>query len=275
MPEAQEFEFNKKEFDYLRSVVKNETGIISDEGKYTMYYSRLSRRLRKLKLSNFVEYISYLENNLNSEVTELVNAVTTNLTAFFREEHHFDFLKESIIREKRKKHDKTLRIWSAACSTGEEAYSIAMSIKEALHDYKDWDIKILATDIDSNVVAIARAGVYKDDRVGDLDHSRIKRFMKKGTGSNSGYIRMNKDVVEMVKFNKLNLLKPWPMKEKFDVIFCRNVVIYFDKETKMKLVARFHQQLLNKGYLIMGHSESLYQVTDDFELLGKTVYQKL
>lgn len=272
MPDK-EFKFTKEDFNYLRNVVKKETGIISDEGKYTMYYSRLARRVRKLGLNDFTQYRDYLNKNLKTESVELVNAVTTNLTAFFREEHHFDFLKNDLIAQKKKSQDKSLKIWSAACSTGEEAYSIAIAIREAITDYQNWDIKILATDIDSHVLATARKGVYKTERVNGLSNQRIKNFMKKGTGNNKGFIRMNEDVREMIQFNQLNLLKSWPIKQKFDAIFCRNVVIYFDKETKVDLVNRFANQLKNKAYLLMGHSESLFNISERFDLMGKSIYR--
>lgn len=272
--QEKEFTFTHNDFDYLRNIVKKETGIISDEGKYTMYYSRLSRRLRKLKLTDFTAYRDYLEKNLKSEGIELVNAVTTNLTAFYREEHHFDFLVNTLIPEKIKNNDRSLRLWSAACSTGEEPYSIAMSLLDAIKDINNWDIRIYATDIDSNVVQTAKAGVYSLERVDSMDGLKIKKYMKKGSGSNEGFIKMNDDVKSLIRFNQLNLLKPWPIKDKMDVIFCRNVVIYFDKETKVSLVSRFYDQIRSNGYLIMGHSESLHGISESYSLLGKTIYQK-
>ncbi len=274
MEENKEFKFTQDDFDYLRNVVKKETGIISDKGKYTMYYSRLSRRLRKLKLADFAAYRQYLADNLATESIELVNAVTTNLTAFYREEHHFDFLAETIIADKIKNNDKVLRIWSAACSTGEEPYSIAMTLIDTIKDIKQWDIKIYATDIDSNVVKTAKSGIYGVDRIDSLDAKRIKSHMKKGSGSNVGFIKMNDDTKAFIRFNQMNLLKTWPINEKMDAIFCRNVVIYFDKETKISLADRFYDQLKPNGYLIMGHSESLHGISEHYKLLGKTVYQK-
>ncbi len=274
MSEDKEFAFTQDDFDYLRNIVKKETGIISDEGKYTMYYSRLSRRLRKLKLPDFATYRRYLADNIATEGVELVNAVTTNLTSFYREGHHFDFLAKTVVADKIKHNDKELRIWSAACSTGEEAYSIAMTLRDNIKDIAQWDIKIYATDIDSNVVKTAKSGVYNLERIASLDASRVKAHMKKGSGNNAGFIKMNDSVKSLIRFNQMNLLKQWPLKEKMDVIFCRNVVIYFDKETKMKLVDRFYEQLKPHGYLIMGHSESLHGITERYTLLGKTVYQK-
>ncbi len=274
MEQEKEFKFTQDDFNFLRGIVKTETGIISDEGKYTMYYSRLSRRLRKLKLADFAAYREFLAANLTSESIELVNAVTTNLTAFFREEHHFDFLKSDFIAEKRNNNDKILRIWSAACSTGEEPYSIAMALIEGIPDIETWDIKIYATDIDSNVLQTAKKGVYKLQTIDNLAPERIKKHMKKGAGSNSGLLKINENIRSLIRFKQLNLLKKWPLTEKLDVIFCRNVVIYFDNETKVDLVSRFYDQLKPQGYLLMGHSESLHSISDKFKLLGKTVYQK-
>jgi len=272
--EDKEFAFTQDDFNYLRDIVKKETGIISDEGKYTMYYSRLSRRVRKLGLPDFAAYRQFLADNLVSESIELVNAVTTNLTSFYRESHHFDFLKDTLIPEKIKNNDKTLRLWSAACSTGEEPYSIAMTLIDCIHDIDQWDIEILATDIDSNVVATATRGVYALERIDSLDKKLIKKHMKKGSGNNAGFIKMNDNLKKLIHFKQLNLLKTWPIKDKMDLIFCRNVVIYFDKETKIKLVDRFYDQLKSKGYLLMGHSESLHGISERYDLHGKTVYQK-
>jgi len=274
MEEEKEFKFTEDDFNYLRDIVKKETGIISDKSKYTMYYSRLSRRLRKLKLPDFIAYRQYLADNLSTESIELVNAVTTNLTAFYREAHHFDFLADTLIAEKIKNNDKVIRIWSAACSTGEEAYSIAMTLIDAIKDSAQWDIKIYATDIDSNVVKTAKTGVYSLERISGLDAKQVKQHMKKGSGSNDGLIKINQSAKSLIRFNQMNLLKPWPIKEKMDVIFCRNVVIYFDKETKISLVNRFYDQLKPNGYLLMGHSESLHGISERYLLLGKTIYQK-
>jgi len=274
MEEEKEFKFTEGDFNYLREVVKKETGIISDESKYTMYYSRLSRRLRKLSLPDFVAYRQYLADNLSTESIELVNAVTTNLTAFYREAHHFKFLVDTLIAEKIKNNDKVIRIWSAACSTGEEAYSIAMTLIDTIKDIEQWDIKIYATDIDSNVVKTAKTGVYSLERISGLDDKQVKQHMKKGSGANNGFIKINESVKSIIRFNQMNLLKPWPIKEKMDVIFCRNVVIYFDKETKTDLVNRFYDLLKSNGYLLMGHSESLHGISERYLLLGKTIYQK-
>ena len=269
-----EFEFTRADFDYLRKIVTDTTGIIADDDKYTMYYSRLARRVRKLGLTDFSEYRAYLNKNMDSEITELVNSVTTNLTSFFRENHHFEFIKNTIVPEIKTRGTRKIRIWSSACSTGEEAYSIAISIAEAIPDFKQWDITILATDIDTNVVQKASSAVYDIKRVDGIDKSILKKYFKKGTGKNSGMVKVNSDLVNLITFKQLNLLHEWPIKDTMDFIFCRNVVIYFDNPTKIKLVERFYKLMSNDSYLLMGHSESLNKSTNLFHLLGKTIYQK-
>lgn len=275
MEHQREFEFSREDFDYLRKIVTDTTGIISSEDKYTMYYSRLARRVRKLGLKDFHEYRIYLNQHKESEIIELVNSVTTNLTSFFRENHHFEFLTSTVIPEIVKRGDKTIRIWSAGCSTGEEPYSIAMTLVRAIPDLASWNVEIFASDLDSNVVAHGKRGVYDANRVDGLDIKLLKQFFKKGSGANEGYVRVSPDLQKIIKFRQLNLLHDWPVREIMDCIFCRNVVIYFDKPTKNKLVDRFANQLKQEGYLFMGHSESLYKSSERFTLLGKTIYQKV
>jgi len=273
MNQNKEFEFTRDDFDYLRGIVTRTTGIVAPDDKYTMYYSRLARRLRSLGLPDFTAYRQFLKSNQETESIELVNAVTTNLTSFFREKHHFDYLRDTLIPEKIRQNDFRLRVWSAGCSTGEEPYTIAITLFEAIPDPEKWDIKILATDIDSNVLQTGSEGIYDEARVADLDKNMLRRYFKKGNGNNAGKVKVNPVLGKCIQFKQLNLLHDWPIKEKMDFIFCRNVVIYFDKETKSKLVDRFANQLVNKGKLFMGHSESLYKTTDRFDLLGKTIYQ--
>jgi chemotaxis protein methyltransferase CheR len=274
MQKDKEFEFTRDDFDYLRKIVTDTTGILADDDKYTMYYSRLARRVRKLGLSNFSKYRNYLNQNRDVEIIELVNAVTTNLTSFFRENHHFEFIKDTIVPEIKARSKKKIRVWSAGCSTGEEPYSIAVTLAEAIPDYKNWDIKILATDLDSNVVSKASAAVYDASRVDGISKSILKKYFKKGKGSNLGYVKVNPELVKLIEFKQLNLLHKWPITDTMDFIFCRNVVIYFDKPTKEKLVDRYADMMIDDGYLFMGHSESLYKSTEKFKLIGKTIYQK-
>lgn len=270
-----EFDFSRDDFDYLRKIVTDTTGIIADEDKYTMYYSRLARRVRKLGLNDFAQYRNFLNNNRDTEIIELVNSVTTNLTSFFRENHHFEFIRDTIIPEIKQRGTRKIRIWSAGCSTGEEPYSIAITLAQAIPDFKSWDIEILATDLDSNVVKKASMAVYEESRVDGMDKSFLKKYFKKGKSNNSGLVKVSSELVDMITFKQLNLLHSWPHKEIMDFIFCRNVVIYFDKPTKNKLVDRYADQMIDNGYLFMGHSESLFKSTERFTLLGKTIYRRI
>ena len=272
-----EYEFTQKDFDRLRKISVEHSGNVVSDDKFDMFYTRLARRIRSLSIGSFSEYCDYLEANMDTELHELVNAITTNLTSFFREQHHFDYLKDEYIPllKEHNKVNRKIRIWSAGCSTGEESYSIAMTFIEAMPDYNNWDIKILATDIDSNVLATASTGIYKEDRIDGLDSSLIKRFFQKGAGSHEGTVRICQDARKLISFKKLNLLDKWPMHGHFDIIFCRNVVIYFDVATKTRLVERYADILQDTGRLFMGHSESLLRITDKVKLLGKTVYEKV
>ncbi|KKM97282.1 hypothetical protein LCGC14_1169600, partial [marine sediment metagenome] len=202
--------------------------------------------------------------------------ITTNLTAFFREKHHFEFLKNTVIPQlvKLKGNKKHLRIWSAGCSTGEEPYSIAIALKEALPDFDDWDVKILATDLDANVVAHGKAGIYRSDRIDGLDEKRIKRWFRRGTGNNAELVKISPELQKMITFKRLNLLQEWPMSRPFDLMFCRNVVIYFDKNTQRILFDRYADILADDAYLFIGHSETLFKVSTRFDSLGQTIYQK-
>lgn len=273
-----EFEFADQDFQRIRRIINEIAGISLAEGKRELVYSRLSRRLRQLGLRRFDEYCRLLETGGedNPELGEFVNALTTNLTSFFRESHHFDFLgKEllpALIRE-RSLSNRRIRIWSAGCSTGEEPYSIAMVVRETLPAV-GWDVKILATDLDSNVLATADRGVYDANRVKDLSEVRLRRWFQRGRDAQSGQVRVAPELRDLIVFRRLNLMLDWPMSGPFDVIFCRNVVIYFDKPTQRVLFERFADLLAERGHLFVGHSESLFKVTDRFVPLGKTIYRR-
>jgi chemotaxis protein methyltransferase CheR len=273
--QQKEFNFSRDDFDYLRKIVTEITGIVANEDKYSLYYSRLTRRVRLLGLSDFRQYREFLNNNRESEIIELVNSVTTNLTSFFRENHHFDFIKQSIIPQKIERGEHKLRVWSAGCSTGEEAYSIAITLAQCIPDYRSWDIDILATDLDTHVIEQAQNGVYAESRVKDIDQSLVQKYFSKDSIPGDQFVTVDPVLKNMVTFRQLNLLNAWPISHAMDFIFCRNVVIYFDKPTKDKLVNRFADQLINQGHLFMGHSESLFKSTDRFKLLSQTIYQKI
>ncbi len=261
----------------LRSLANQKTGIVISDDKFDMFYSRLSRRVRLLGMRSFREYCDLLKKDpTHKETTEFVNAITTNLTSFFREMHHFSYLKDVVIPEllTKNKAEKKIRIWSAGCSTGEEPYSIAMTVNEAMAGERGWDVRILATDIDSNVLEKASQGVYPMERISGIPKATLKRHFMKGKGKNAGFVRLKPEIRSRVSFGQLNLMENWSMDEQLDIIFCRNVIIYFDKETKARLVDRYADNLRQKGYLFIGHSESLYQATTRFRLIGNTIYQK-
>ncbi len=270
-----EFEFSRSDFEHIRDLVGDRTGIVLSDHKIDMVYGRLSRRLRQLGIKKFAEYLTRLEGD-DHELVEFTNALTTNLTSFFREPHHFDFLKTTGLPSLlRNRPDKKLRIWSAGCSTGEEPYTIAMTVKEAMVSYPNWDVKILATDLDTNVVNRAKAGVYTLEKVNGVDKNRLKKWFRKGRGNEqTGKMKVSSDLQDMITFKQLNLMHDWPMAGPFDIIFCRNVVIYFNKDTQRELFDRYADYLADDGYLIVGHSESLHKVTDRFKLIGKTIYHK-
>ena len=272
-----EFHFSDKEFKFISKLVGERTGIVLSDAKRQMVYGRLSRRLRQLKLTKFSEYCDMLTDGHEGELIEFTNAITTNLTAFFRENHHFEYLTETVIPQIRRNnaHTKRVRVWSAGCSSGEEPYSIAMCLREAIPESAGWDVKILATDLDSNMVKRGSEGIYTAERVEGLTPSRMKKWVRQGTGENSDKVRMSSKLREMITFKELNLMGDWPIKGPFDFMFCRNVVIYFNKDTQRILFDRYADLLAPKAHLFIGHSESLNKVTDRFNLLGKTIYQKV
>ncbi len=274
--DTREFQFTDGDFAFLRRIAYEHTGITLGDNKRQMVYGRLARRIRQLGLGSFSDYCARVENDPESELGELVNAITTNLTAFFRENHHFEHLADSALPGIMARNSVTrrLRIWSAGCSTGEEPYSIAITLAESAA-LAGWDARILATDIDSNVVAKASAGVYELERVRDMAEPRLRRWFRKGTGANADKVRVAESLRERIAFRQLNLLGPWPMRGPFDIIFCRNVVIYFDKETQRQLFARYADLLAPQGILYIGHSETLFKISDRFRPLGGTVYQKV
>lgn len=266
-----EFVFTDQDFERIRSLIYTHAGISLSLTKRDMVYSRLARRLRANGMTSFQVYLDALMED-GAEWEEFVNALTTNLTAFFRESHHFPVLAEYLVSA-RARIERPLRIWSAGCSTGEEPYSIAMT---AINTFDIWNppVRILATDLDSQVIRLAAQGVYHLDRVSKVPERDVKRFFLRGFGSNAGMVRMRPEVRRLVTFRTLNLLgAAWPLKGPFDVIFCRNVLIYFDKPTQYRLMQRFHQLMTPDSLLFVGHSESLAHATDLFRLKGKTIYE--
>ena len=269
------FNFTDKDFQFIAKRLGEHAGIVLSEIKKDLVYGRLVRRLRQLRLSSFSEYCALLEHDDGAEFEEFVNALTTNLTGFYRENHHFDYLAETVVPEfVKEKSSKTLRVWSAGCSTGVEAYSVAITLAETLPS--GWDVKVLATDIDSKVIHEGRRAVYDADWVSkSMTPERLKKWFFRGAGSNSNYVKVKPEIADMVTFNKLNLMENWPMRQSFDIIFCRNTVIYFEKDTQKALFDRMANQMHQKSYLFIGHSESLSKICDRFSLVGKTVYKRI
>ena len=272
---VREFDFKDKDFELLKKIVSEHTGIVLTDAKRNMVYGRLARRLRALNITRFSEYIAIV-NKDEQELVNFINSVTTNLTAFFRENHHFEYLTEKLLPSllEKNKDTRKIRLWSAGCSTGEEPYSLAITLREFFEDHPGWDVKILATDIDTNVIAKAASGVYSMERLEGLDPALVKRWFVKGKGDNAGMVKVRRELQDLSSFKQLNLLQDWPMKGEFDFMFCRNVVIYFDKPTKINLFDRYANIISSKGFLFIGHSETLFQISDRFDSLGGTIYQK-
>jgi len=263
-----EFTFRDRDFRKIVQMVRSTTGIALTERKRDLVYGRLSRRIRKLGLPDFESYCALLEGEQGeSECRELVNAITTNMTSFFREAHHFDILQREILPAL--VGQQRLRIWSAGCSSGEEPYSIAMVLQDTLEKSRCPDAKILATDIDTQVLEKARAGVYRAEQVNPVPTALRRKYI---TGDEPCEIAPA--VRQLVTFKPLNLFSTWPMNGPFDVIFCRNVVIYFDKPTQRELFNRFGQIIRPGGWLVIGHSESLLGISDIFQHVGRTVYRR-
>lgn len=272
-----EFEFTDADFNSLRRLVREIAGISLADCKRELVYSRLARRLRHLGLNSFRAYRELLASaEGRGELREFTNAVTTNLTAFFRESHHFDYLREALLlrRAADPRASRRIRIWCSAVSTGEEAYSVAMTIADALPDWQRWDIRILGTDLDTNVLRTAEAGAYGTDRVRHLPRALIERhFMSQGKGEQLRHV-VRPELARMVSFRPLNLTHPLPMKGPLDAIFCRNVIIYFDKETQRDLFTRLAPLQRPGDLLFLGHSEGLFRVSTAWTLIGRTIYQR-
>lgn len=272
-----EFRLSDSEFEEIRTVIKDMTGISMSAAKRQLIYRRLQTRLKATGISSFKTYLELLKKGDPGEQEAFTNAVTTNLTSFFREKHHFDFLATTIIPEivaKKGNSSRRIRIWSAGCSTGEEPYSIAITLKESLKSIDRWDAKLLCTDLDSDVLNTGKTGIYPQDRVEKIPVKQLRRWFRKNGARDDERVKVSEDLQNIITFKQLNLMDDWPMRGRFDVIFCRNVVIYFDKPTQRVLMDRYAEILEDDGYLILGHSESLFNVSDRFTLLGNTIYRK-
>ena len=265
-----EYVFTQADFERIRKLIYNHAGISLSKGKQNMVYSRLARRLRANGLTSFNEYLNFLERGNPEEWEAFTNALTTNLTAFFREQHHFPILEKHV--EKRKNQGK-IQLWCSASSTGEEPYSMAMAMVQAFKTFSP-PVHILATDLDTNVLAKAQLGIYSLDKLEKIPKEKLKQFFLKGKGHHAGSARVRPELRNMITFRQLNLLEEsWPIRGPFDAIFCRNVMIYFDKQTQYKILKKFVPLLAPDGLLFAGHSESFQHAVDLFKLREKTVYE--
>jgi chemotaxis protein methyltransferase CheR len=270
---GKEFDFTRADFERVRGLIYQRAGISLADSKQEMVYSRLARRLRANGIASFASYLDALEaGRMPAEWESFTNALTTNLTSFFREAHHFPLLAEHALKA-RARNGAPLTIWCSASSTGEEPYSIAMTVCEAF-DTLTPPVQIIATDIDTNVLATASAGVYPIERVEKMEQARLRRFFLKGKGAQEGLVRVRPELRQLITFRQLNLLADgWDVKGPFDVIFCRNVMIYFDKATQRKILSRFVPLMKPDALLFAGHSENFLYVSDSLRLRGKTVYE--
>ncbi|MGF1709451.1 protein-glutamate O-methyltransferase CheR [Vibrio kagoshimensis] len=270
----QEFELTEKDFKFVQWFIHKNAGIHLTDQKYAMVYGRVSRKMREKKVGRFADYRKMIEHS-KSEQIAFVNALTTNKTSFFREQHHFDYLEKTLVPKWVNQRKQEVRIWSAGCSTGEEPYSYMAALNHANAFEHFSKVALLATDLDTNVLAHAKAGVYDEEAIDSIPKSYLKGNFVKGKGEFLGKIKCAIKLQQQVVFKQLNLLESWPMTKKFDLISCRNVMIYFDKETQKLLIDRFCQQLNEGGSLFIGHSESVGADCQQFEHLGNTIYLKL
>ena len=268
--QGREFVWTDADFDRVQSLIYKRAGISLHDGKHAMVYSRLSRRLRDTGYQSFKEYLTWLESTEGPEWQEFVNALTTNLTSFFRERHHFDVFAQ-LLKSRPASH--AWKVWCSAASTGEEPYSIVMTALEALGARPNFSL--MASDIDSKVLSTAANGVYRADALKGVSTSQAQAYFLRGKGANEGMVRVKPELTRMVEFLMVNLIKDdWPFKEPFDVVFCRNVMIYFDAETQRRVLERIFRVMKPGGLLFVGHAENFSDSRDLFVLKGKTVYER-
>lgn len=270
LAQGREFVWTNADFARVQALIYQRAGISLHDGKHAMVYSRLSRRLRDTGHNSFHEYLGWLETHDGPEWQEFVNALTTNLTAFFREQHHFEIF-ATLLRSK--PANTAWKVWCNAASTGEEPYSIVMTAFESLG--ANASFKLTASDIDSKVLATAGQGVYRLDNLKGLSPERLQKFFLKGKGGNDGMVRAKPELRRAIDFMSVNLIRDdWPFRDPFDVVFCRNVMIYFDAPTQRKVLERIHRVLKPGGMLFVGHAENFSESKDLFTLRGKTVYER-
>ena len=265
-----EFVWTEADFGRVQALIYQRAGISLHDGKHAMVYSRLARRLRETGHSSFREYLVSLDDQDAPEWQEFVNALTTNLTSFFRESHHFDILSAHL---KNPQGGRPWRIWCSAASTGEEPYSIVMTAVEAIGEKSDFSLT--ASDIDSKVLSAASKGIYRIENLKGLSEDQLVRFFLRGRGKNSGFARVKPALQTRIEFVNVNLTRDgWPFREPFDLVFCRNVMIYFDPLTQRRVLERIHRVMSPGGLLFVGHAENFAESRDLFVLRGKTVYER-
>ncbi len=269
-----------REFAVFRELVHRETGIALGPHKRALLEARLTKRLRALELASFTAYRDYLQlhDPAGEERRRFVNAITTNETAFFREPAHFAHLTDTWLPARHAlaaaRGDRRLRAWSAACSTGEEPYSIAMTLLAGLDEPTRWDVRILASDIDTDVLARAATAVYPMDSVARVPDAMLRRHFLRGVGAQTGMVRVRPEARALVTLRRVNLLDDaWPIRARFDLIFCRNVLMYFDRPTQAQLVARLERMLAPSGLLVLGHAENLLGLGTDMHRVTSTIYR--
>ena len=283
MLNIQSNQLSQKEYELFKSLVFEQTGIFLGEKKKELVKTRLGKRLRKTGIPTFKDYYDYVtssESGGNEELISLIDAISTNKTSFFRENEHFNFLRETVIPEilnnSKMSGKKKIRVWSAGCSSGEEPYTLAIVLYESIKNLYGWDLKILATDISTGMLDKASAGIYKMETIEDVPISSRRAHFQSGSGEMIGQCKVKKHLRDLIVFRRLNLMMPkYPFKGLFDFIFCRNVIIYFNKKTQEELMAKYHRYLKPGGYLFLGHSEGLTGISSGFKYIKPAVYQKV
>jgi chemotaxis protein methyltransferase CheR len=277
-PLLQSVELTDREFEKISRLVYDQCGINLSDGKRELVKTRLGKRIRNGQFKSFHDYYQHvLKDPSGEELIHLLDSIATNYTFFFREQKHFDCLRSEILPELisgKKGRDRKLRFWSAACSSGEEPYSIAMTLLETLEHPFVWDLSILATDISTKALKTAESGIFPKERIQSIPDSIVKKYFLKGEGRWKDYVRVKDEVRSLVQFKRLNLMEPFDNREPIDCIFCRNVMIYFNKKTQADLVNRLYHCLENGGFLLIGHSESLTGIGHPFHYIRPSVYRK-
>ena len=280
MQDGKQAVLNDEDFLALRSLVYQSIGVNLTDTKRSLVISRLSKRLRELNITVFGDYMNLIKAN-SDELEILFNLITTNVTKFFREEHHFNYLTNQYLPNLEQRvgsGKKAIRAWSAACSTGEEPYTLAMVLHNYFEKKKDWNIRILASDINTETLSKAESGIYTKDEVSDIPYELLTRYFKLGTGENKGLFKVKDELKKIISFKQINLTgnNPYPIGDELNFIFCRNVFIYFDRDTQSKILARFNDHLSRDGILFLGHSESIHSPggKDVWRLIRHTIYEK-